>query len=679
MTCSQPSRASAACPSGALAARTLDPRPALAHLVPGDRAALAGLLVHPAERPERGLLADLPLRTLDELEHPDRPTLVPAPQREAERGGRLALHLAGVDDDERPVAALPGGQPVVRDGGRLALRHQATSVRASVDVRARTDAASGPAASSSIRSTLTAQRVGQLAGEAEAYRPGLAVHDDRRDAGSRRPGPRPPRPGQVVGPAAAGRPAVGDDDEQRPAARVAEPLGPQDLVGAQQPRGERRAPTGRQRGQPGGRGLDRRGGRQRDVASSPRKVTRPTLSRRWYASRSRESTAPFTADIRARAAIEPEASTTNSTRLASRPSYRASRRSSWRRTRPPGALRPRATWCGAAATHGGRQVQPGHARRAGRPPGSPVRTAFAPGTAGPPRHCHVPARSSRRARNGASGAAAGRSAAGPDAGPMPGRCAAPASASSGVGVGFLRRRVRWTFGGLFAAAAGRRRAVVSGRVAVRAVVRSGPVVRRPRAVRPPAPRRAGPRPGPARRTGRAAAGAAARAGRPTRTSSAVTSVARPTRPCAIAVRAVTMSARMPSTSNAAQTAATCRSAPSRQHAPSGSRRRAATIRRARSASSSAQRRREPRRSASYASRRRTTSDPLVPAPAAPPPRRSARTGRAAAAAARPPRGSSCRRAGTAPRAGPRRPRARRTTRPSRRRPAAGRPGGRAAG
>ena len=49
------------------------------------------------------------------------------------------------------------------------------------------------------------------------------------------------------------------------------------------------------------------------------------------------------------------------------------------------------------------------------------------------------------------------------------------------------------------------------------------------------------------------------------------------------------------------------------------------------------------------------------------------------AAARPPPGSWCRPAGTGPRAGPTRPRARRSSRRGPRRPAAGRPGGRAAG
>ncbi|AXT83748.1 hypothetical protein C6I20_00025 [Aeromicrobium sp. A1-2] len=46
-----------------------------------------------AEALEDGLLADAPLGGLDELEDPDVPALVPRPDREAERSGRLALPL----------------------------------------------------------------------------------------------------------------------------------------------------------------------------------------------------------------------------------------------------------------------------------------------------------------------------------------------------------------------------------------------------------------------------------------------------------------------------------------------------------------------------------------------------------------------------------------------------------
>ena len=101
------------------------PGPAGAHLVPLDRAALAGVVVQRRRAFEGGLLADPPLGRLHELEDPDRPALVPAAQREPERGRRLPLAVAGVDDQQRPVAALPGGQPVVGDDERLSLRHQA--------------------------------------------------------------------------------------------------------------------------------------------------------------------------------------------------------------------------------------------------------------------------------------------------------------------------------------------------------------------------------------------------------------------------------------------------------------------------------------------------------------------------------------------------------------------------
>src|SRR6202011_3540177 len=108
--------------SGLAAGVPLDPGPALAHLVPADRAALTGL----AEQPERPFLADPPLRRLDELEDPDRPALAPRPQGQAERCGRLPLAGPGVHDDQRTVPPLPGGQAVVRDVLGGSLRHQAT-------------------------------------------------------------------------------------------------------------------------------------------------------------------------------------------------------------------------------------------------------------------------------------------------------------------------------------------------------------------------------------------------------------------------------------------------------------------------------------------------------------------------------------------------------------------------
>src|SRR5690606_2423396 len=108
-----------------LRARLPRPRPARPHLVPLARTAHALLGVHPGERLQRGLLPDPPLRGLHELEHRDAPALVPAAQRQPERGGGLPLAVTGVHHEQRPVAALAGGEPVVGHDGRLSLGHQA--------------------------------------------------------------------------------------------------------------------------------------------------------------------------------------------------------------------------------------------------------------------------------------------------------------------------------------------------------------------------------------------------------------------------------------------------------------------------------------------------------------------------------------------------------------------------
>ena len=99
-------------------------------------------------------------------------------------------------------------------------------------------------------------------------------------------------------------------------------------------------------------------------------------------------------------------------------------------------------------------------------------------------------------------------------------------------------------------------------------------------------RRAPARPRPARRTGRGGAGAAAPAGRPRARPPPSTAAAPRQAACAIAARAITRSARMPSTSNAAQTAAIRRSSASGS-TTDRSRACAAAIRRAVSASASA--------------------------------------------------------------------------------------------
>src|ERR1044072_5687569 len=97
------------------------------------------------------LLADAPLGRLDELEHPDRPALVPAAQRQPEGRGRLALALTGVHDHQRPVAPLPRREAVVGDVLGSALRHQAT-------LRSRTTSARPSAARSSRRTSSAPRR-----------------------------------------------------------------------------------------------------------------------------------------------------------------------------------------------------------------------------------------------------------------------------------------------------------------------------------------------------------------------------------------------------------------------------------------------------------------------------------------------------------------------------------------
>src|SRR5215207_2750657 len=144
------------------------PAPPLAHLVPLDGAALACCLVHLVERPERRLLADLPLGALDELEHADVPALVPAAQRHPEGGGRLTLHLAGVHHHQRPGPTLPRGQAVLRYDTWLPLRHQAalrsvtarTKVPAATSPRSRYSARRSPA-SSPARPSRTPRRGSQ--------------------------------------------------------------------------------------------------------------------------------------------------------------------------------------------------------------------------------------------------------------------------------------------------------------------------------------------------------------------------------------------------------------------------------------------------------------------------------------------------------------------------------------
>src|SRR5882757_745159 len=106
-----------------LGARTTRPGPPGAHLVPLHRPALTGLLMHPAQRGQRPLLADLPPGALHELENTDGPARVPGPQGQAERGGGLPLVLPGVHDQQWLLAALTGRQTISGDGNRGPLGH----------------------------------------------------------------------------------------------------------------------------------------------------------------------------------------------------------------------------------------------------------------------------------------------------------------------------------------------------------------------------------------------------------------------------------------------------------------------------------------------------------------------------------------------------------------------------
>ena len=74
-------------------------------------------------------------------------------------------------------AALPGGQPVLGDRRRLALRHQAAFTGEPV-----TRPASGAAASSSSRRHGAPRCAARSCRQAEPDRPALAVDDDAGDA-----------------------------------------------------------------------------------------------------------------------------------------------------------------------------------------------------------------------------------------------------------------------------------------------------------------------------------------------------------------------------------------------------------------------------------------------------------------------------------------------------------------
>ncbi len=297
--------------------------------------------------------------------------------------------------------------------------------------------------------------------------------------------------------------------------------------------------------------------------------------------------------------MEPEASTTKRTRLPSRPSRVAWRRSSLRITRPRPA-RPRAFWCGAAACTVAARcsfvswprgrwapvVRPCAVRARERRPAAPspspgtlsilVRNGSAARTAacsGPPASwagdCGAPSGASAGASAGSAGgcASCGPPPCGgtppPPSGPPPssGPCGF-SGPPSGSGSGSVSGSGSGSGSGSSCGSSSGNRSRISS---------SSKGLRR-------------------RRWGSASSAAC-------RTSSFSTVVRPAQAASAVAVRAITMSARMPSTSKAAQVAAICRSALSPRRT-CGSSARAATTRARTSLSSPDQRAAKPAGSSS---------------------------------------------------------------------------------
>ncbi len=303
--------------------------------------------------------------------------------------------------------------------------------------------------------------------------------------------------------------------------------------------------------------------------------------------------------------MEPEASTTKRTRLPSRPSRVAWRRSSLRITRPRPA-RPRAFWCGAAACTVAARcsfvswprgrwapvVRPWAVRARERRPAAPspspgtlsilVRNGSAARTAA----CSGPPSSWAEDCRGASGESAGASAGSaggcaswgpppcggtppPPSGPPPssGPCGF-SGPPSGPGSGSVPGSGSGS-GSFSGSSSGKRSRISSSLSSSRPGASKG--LRR-------------------RRWGSASSAAC-------RTSSFSTAVRPAHAASAVAVRAITMSARMPSTSKPAQVAAICRSALSPRRT-CGSSARAATTRARTSLSSPDQRAAKPAGSSS---------------------------------------------------------------------------------
>ena len=141
------------------------------------RATAAGRVVQFAQRLEGSLLADSPLGGLDELEDAHRPALVPATQGQTERRGRLALAVTGVNDQQRPLPPLPGGQPVRREPAPECLL---ASGRPTLAYGVHQLISSDLAHCQVLRAEVDAQRLG----EAQRHPPGLAVDHQRGHAGA---------------------------------------------------------------------------------------------------------------------------------------------------------------------------------------------------------------------------------------------------------------------------------------------------------------------------------------------------------------------------------------------------------------------------------------------------------------------------------------------------------------
>ena len=538
--------------------------------------------VQPTERAERVLLADLPLRRLDELEHPDRPALVPAAQRQPEGGGRLALHLPVCTSSSgrlrrwRVVSPSSGTAVGCPCGTAPSCARRGPSVhqpgeRSAAARRGRRRGA--PAAAREPRRRARAAP----APTRSRRRPWRSRPPPGSPAARRRPGPGRRRRGRRP----VARPSV-THHEQRRGGGVAQPLdgaAPRARAAGPRPAGCARRCAARQ---PGLRGGDRTVGGSATSAPVAAEGDQADLVPALVGvAQQRQHGALDRAHPRA----GPPSSRRRRRRRA-RGCPRGPRASALAQVvaahHEPGAGRPRGPWCGAAArTVAGRCSSA--ARRGVPASGATIRPLSVrarerrPGAPSP-----MPGTSSRRARNGVDGGGRGarravagrpRVARGPPGrrrrprltDPTPRSLRRAPSASSGRAP--ARRRPGRRDPGR--RAPGRRDPGSSGSG------RRGP--------RRPGPRRASPRPGPARRTGRGGAGAAAPAGRrPARPPSP--RVAPRQAACAVAVRAMTRSARMPSTSNAAQTAAIRRSSASGS-TTEASRARASAIRRAVAASS----------------------------------------------------------------------------------------------